>query len=76
MKFYILSTIAVIFAIFFSANADDTSRQLHVCESEDPAFLGSYSEGADKMDGAPIYSNDQDMSFFRNRGFWYLGNLA
>lgn len=76
MKFSILSSLTVIFAILFSAFAEDETRQLHICESEDPLFLGSYSVGADKMDGAPIYTNDQDMSFFRNRGFWYLGNLA
>jgi len=28
------------------------------------------------MDGAPVYSNANDMSFFRNKGFWYIGNLG
>ena len=28
------------------------------------------------MDGAPVFSNNNDFSFFRNKGFWYLGNLG
>jgi hypothetical protein len=28
------------------------------------------------MDGVPTFSNANDLSFFRNKGFWYLGNLA
>eukprot|EP01036_Dinobryon_divergens_P030169 gene30169-39366_t len=27
------------------------------------------------MDGVQVYSNANEMSFFRNKGFWYLGNL-
>lgn len=28
------------------------------------------------MDGVQVFSNSHDMSFFRNKGFWYIGNLA
>jgi len=57
-----------------SSEADSTS--LYVCEAGDPAFLGVYVKGSETMDNAPTYTNAQDMSFFRNKGFWYLGNLG
>jgi len=28
------------------------------------------------MDGVPIYSNSNEMSFFRHNSFWYLGRLT
>lgn len=50
---------------------------IFVCESADPNFLGVYTAGRDqKMDDVAVYSNEKDMSFFRNKGFWYLGSLA
>lgn len=52
------------------------TTEIHMCESDDPLFLGTYTIGKQVMDGAPIYSNANDMSFFRNKGFWYVGNLA
>lgn len=48
----------------------------HVCEAGDPAFLGDYAKGSETMDGVAVYSNANDLSFFRNKGFWYLGNLG
>jgi hypothetical protein len=48
--------------------ADDV---LYVCQSAEPAFLGKYTASTEtKNDGAPVYSNDKDMSFFRNNKFW------
>lgn len=52
------------------------ATEVHVCASDDPQFLGTYTEGNQVMDGVPTFSNANDMSFFRNKGFWYLGNLA
>jgi hypothetical protein len=50
--------------------------EIYVCEAEDSKFLGTYHPSdRQQLDGADVYSNEQDMSFFRNRGFWYLGNL-
>ncbi|RYH27216.1 hypothetical protein EON65_13825 [archaeon] len=31
---------------------------------------------SNNMDDAPVFSNEKEMSFFRNKGFWYLGSLA
>ena len=28
------------------------------------------------MDGAPTFTNSNEVSFFRNNGFWYLGDLT
>lgn len=53
-----------------------SSVVLYVCEASDSTFLGSYTAGSEKMDGVFVYTNEQDRSFFRSRGFWYLGNLG
>jgi len=50
---------------------------IYVCECADPQFLGAYSiqsESGRKMDGVHVFTNANDMSFFRNKGFWYLGD--
>ncbi len=64
-----------ILLISYMKSARATS-EIHVCESEDPKFLGSYSLSRETMDGVQVFSNSNDMSFFRNKGFWYIGNLA
>ena len=28
------------------------------------------------QDSVPTFTNENDRSFFRNKGFWYLGSLA
>jgi hypothetical protein len=48
----------------------------YVCEASNPSFLGVYIAGRERQDNAPVFSNENDMSFFRNKGFWYLGNLG
>jgi hypothetical protein len=50
--------------------------EIHVCQASDPAFLGVYLPGRQQMDGATVFSNANDLSFFRSNGFWYLGNLG
>lgn len=52
------------------------TTEIHICSVDDPKFLGTYTAGKQLMDGVPIFSNANDMSLFRNKGFWYLGNLA
>lgn len=49
--------------------------EIHICESAESPFLGSYKATSATNDGAPVYSNSNEMSFFRNKGFWYLGDL-
>lgn len=49
---------------------------IYICECADPQFVGTYSiqsESGRTMDGVQVYSNANEMSFFRNKGFWYLG---
>ena len=51
---------------------------IYVCESADPQFLGAYSiqsESGRTMDGVQVFSKANEMSFFRNKGFWYLGSI-
>jgi hypothetical protein len=54
----------------------NANEMIYVCEAHDPKFIGTYVAGRQQQDGAPVFSNENDMSFYRNRGFWYLGNLA
>lgn len=53
-----------------------TSSAIYICDAGDPAFLGNYSPSAETLDGVPIFTNANDMSFFRNKNHWYLGNLG
>lgn len=71
---YILSIFAVLVVSFITLG--QASSEVHVCEADVPSFLGKYTAGKQVMDGVPIFSNANDMSFFRNKGFWYIGNLA
>lgn len=59
-------------ALVHMTNATD----LYVCSASNAQFLGTYVEGSESFDGAPVYTNANDLSFFRNKGFWYLGNLG
>ena len=49
---------------------------VYVCEAHEPKFLGRYEAGNSNMDGVSVFSNENDLSFYRNRGFWYLGDLS
>jgi len=56
-----------------------STTALSVCEAGEDVLLGEFvKDDETKMDGAPVYSQVSDgtvFSFFRNKGFWYLGNL-
>ena len=53
------------------------SASYFICEAGDEILLGEYVQAeSEEMDGAPVYSNGNDMSLFRNKGFWYIGNLG
>lgn len=52
------------------------AQEIYVCEAENAAFLGTYVKGRQQQDGSDVFSNENDRSFFRNKGFWYLGDLA
>ena len=71
-----LLIVLVLTMLSFTAAAAEEAKEIHVCSASNAAFLGTYLPGRQQMDGATVYSNQNDMSFFRNRGFWYLGNLG
>jgi len=48
---------------------------IYVCESSDANFLGTYLPSVE-WDGVPTYTNANERTFFRNNGFWYLGNTG
>lgn len=68
--------ICAAFVLLFSSILVSAREEIHVCQASDPQFLGTYLPGRQQMDGTTVFSNANDMSFFRNRGFWYLGNLG
>lgn len=49
--------------------------EFYVCSAGDANAIGVYKAGSE-MDGVPTYTNNNDLTFFRNRGFWYLGSLT
>ena len=53
------------------------TKSYYVCEAGDEKVLGEYKRDDEmKMDGVDVYSNINELSIFRNKGFWYIGNLA
>lgn len=71
----ILNGISIILVAFVKLSR---SQPIFICQSEDPLFLGDYNlsspssdEEVEKpkrtMDGVEVYSNANDMSFFRNK---------
>jgi hypothetical protein len=67
--------LASIIILMYAKNGKAT-QNFHICESDDPLFIGTYLPSSEKLDGFSIYTNSNDMSIFRNKGFWYVGNLA
>ena len=53
------------------------TESFYICEAGDEKVLGEYVRDSEtKMDGVDVYSNVNELSIFRNKGFWYIGNLA
>ena len=70
---FILNGLSIVLVAFVKLSR---SQSIFVCQSEDPKFLGEYtisSSAIDEerpkrtMDGVEVYSNSNDMSFFRNK---------
>jgi hypothetical protein len=59
--------------IIFSVATEN--RHVNICESPEPKLLGMYLPGA-LQDGVATFTNEHDYSFFRNKGFWYFGDLS
>ncbi len=47
-----------------------------ICEAGDENVIGEYRIESESKDGVSVYSNANDLSIFRNNGFWYIGNLG
>jgi len=51
-------------------------KTLYVCDSPGASLLGMYKASAETaLDGVHTFTNEHGKSFFRNKGFWYLGDL-
>lgn len=60
----------------YCADTEGYDSSIFVCEAGDNKFVGKYTASMDvKEDNVPIYSNKNEMSFYRYNGFWYLGDL-
>ncbi len=75
MSFFKFS-LSVIILSLLGLEVSAASSEIYVCEAEDPIFLGTYTASGTMMDGVEVFTNSNDFSFFRNNGFWYIGNLA
>ena len=53
-----------------------STKELFVCRAGDPTVLGVYTSSDSTMDGAPVFTNANEISFYRNNGFWYIGDLT
>lgn len=69
----VVNIVSLLLLSYFKLHA--AGKELYVCNAENPSFVGKYIAGSQKVDGADVFSNENDMSFFRSNGFWYLGNL-
>ena len=68
---HVLSTIFLVQLPHYSAVVSPvTSADLHICEAGDKSFLGTFTMNQEQRDGVAVYSNENDMSLFRNNGFW------
>jgi|Transcript_31032 hypothetical protein len=56
-------------------NNEESLSSVSICAAGDKIFMGEFLISKEESDSAPIYSNANDMSFFRHNGFWYLGDL-
>ena len=73
----LVALLVVVAAVAAQGDAAGTNSTLYVCQAGDPSFLGTYRKSADKvLDGAPVYTNEFDMSFFRSRNYWYAPTLS
>ena len=71
----LMSILAVVALCVLGLVLAEEARSIYVCEAGDALYLGKYEYGRN-LDGVAAYSNANDMSFFRNKGFWYLGDLG
>ena len=58
--------------------ANAANAEYSICSAGDKQLLGSYKiSESDTLDEAPVWTNGNDeLSIFRNKGFWYIGNLG
>ena len=58
-------------------STSDAPTSVWICECGDSNFLGEYVASSEhSMDEVSSYINAQKKSIFRNKGFWYVGDLA
>lgn len=70
---FVLIVLAVVVAL---VAAEVSHKHIYVCDATNPKLLGEYVATETRNDGVPVYTNANDLSFFRNRKFWYMGNMA
>lgn len=54
-------------------------NEIHICEAASEEYLGAYVKSLSILqDGIAVYvhsNQNSSLSIFRNKSFWYLGNL-
>lgn len=57
---------------------EEEEQAFYICAAGDPKFLGKFimsEKKSDMMDGVEVWFNEKDMAIFRNKGFWYIGDM-
>ena len=67
---------AVLLCTLIASVQGEAASSIYICEAGDENVLGEYRIESETKDGTSVYSNANDLSIFRNNGFWYIGNLG
>ena len=74
--FHFLLLCCGLMIISIYGNDNDNLNSIWICESGDSKVLGEYMSDPDAIrDSCPVYTNQNEISIFRNSGLWYIGNL-
>ena len=71
MKFLFALSLALSSVSVGTGEVELLPSSFSICAGE-PLFTGEYVISNGKADGVPTYSNSNEMSFFRNNGFWLV----
>ena len=80
MRLILFSYLALLLVLYCRGVVGDDEEEpvvptFFMCDSPLPNLLGEYKISTESMDGVHVFSNEKGTSFFRNKGFWYLGDL-
>ena len=74
---FVAISVLVVFTITQISAVGAEGVAYSICSAGDSQLVGSYTMSeSETLDDAPVWTNGNDISFFRNKGFWYIGDLG